>query len=830
MGALSQDLHYAVRLLRTNFGFTIVAILTLALGIGANTTIFSIVNALVLRPLRLRDPDQLVTIDEASLKHKGRRTPTMGVMFEWKKHSQTLQDIALAAYDGDPVTISGIGHAERVSEAFCGVNYFDMLGVKAFRGRTFLPDDDPKGEGGAAVISADLWQRTFAADPNVLGQILIVGGEKKTIVGVLPPGFSVLPWKTDVDVWLAFNPAAMPAVRWLPKMGRLKPGVTIERARAELTSIAQGMPQHSDADAEWTVHLESLHETFVWKARRYLYILLGAVIFILLIACANVANLLLARATVRQKEMAIRASLGAGRWRMIRQLLAESLLLGLMGGALGVLVGFWGMRVLVATAPIDPIHTLAVSIDWAVLGFTLAVSMLTGIVFGLIPAFRASRPNLHESLKEGGRQGGGGARQLSQGLLLVSEVALGVVLLAGAGLFINSFIHMQKVDLGFNAENVLRADVFLDGPKFWHNVPGSPGAIKTVTPQGDIFYQQLLERIQALPGVISGGISHLAPPGDVQTRSFRILGRPAVAPGQEAQAGYDEVSAGFFGSLKIPLVQGRYVTEKDIEGSPWVVDINQTMARRYFPNEDPIGKMLQTTIVTADVGNIEKDRPRIIVGVVSDVRHYGASSELMPVMYGSYRQHGPNYPGGFYIGHLWKSITIRTGGDPMSLVAPLQKAVAEVDKDQALFGIQTVEDALADWVAFPRFQMYLFTVFGGLGLVLAAVGIYGVTSYLVSQRTHEIGVRVALGARPGDVLRLVLVRGFRTILAGLVIGIAGSLALTRLIGGFLFGVNNTDPVTYSIVASVLMGVALVACYVPARRATKVDPLVALRHE
>jgi putative ABC transport system permease protein len=420
-------------------------------------------------------------------------------------------------------------------------------------------------------------------------------------------------------------------------------------------------------------------------------------------------------------------------------------------------------------------------------------------------------------------------RLRSQGLLLVSEVGLAMVLLVGAGLMINSFVRLRKVDLGFNPRNVLRADVFLDGPKFWHNVPGQVGYMKEITPQSDFFFHDLLERLARVPGVVSAGISHLAPPGDIEERTFRVIGRPAPDQGKEPQAGYNEVSAGYFRSLDVPLVRGRYVTERDIEGSPWVIDINETMARRFFPNEDPIGKLVLTKL-QGGVASLEEERPREVVGVVGDVRHFGFDSDVLPMMYSSYHQHGMKYPSGFYTYHTWKSITIRTAGDPMRLVGPLQKLVAEVDKDQALFSVQSIEHGLSESVSFDRFQMNLFGIFGGLGLALATVGIYGVMSYLVAQRTHEIGVRVALGAGPRDVLRMVILRGLKTTAIGLAVGIAASLALTRLIAGFLYHVKTTDPATYALVALVLMTVALVACYVPARRATKVDPLVALRHE
>ncbi len=831
ISAFWDDCRFAVRTMRSNPAFTWVAVLTLTIGIGANTTIFSFMNAMILRPLRLRDADQLVIIQEAKMKGNGGRTPTMAAFRAWNNNSRTLQDIALAGLFGDPTTISGIGHAERVSASICGINYFDMLGVKPLRGRTFLPEDDTKGIGNTVVIGESLWRRTFGADPNILGQKLTAGGAQVTIIGIIPSSFSVFPWKSDVDMWYAINPFGMPKIRWIWKMGRLKPGVTIPQAQAELNAIARAMPEHSDADADWSVQLRPLSKEFVQGTQPYFYMLLGAVAFVLLIACANVANLLLARGAVRQKEIAIRASLGAGRWRLVRQLLTESLLLSLAGGGLGVLAALAGMRGLAALAPFDAIRTLALTVDWRVLVFTLGISVLAAFLFGLVPALRLARIELHEALKEGGWQGGGGSR-VSQNFLIASEVALGVVLLVGAGLMMNSFLRMQKVDLGFDPAHVLRAEMFLDGPKFWHNTPGSaPGAMKTITTEGDAFYQRALERIEALPGVMSAGISNMGGEG-VDERPFKIIGHPAVPAEHAPQAIYNEVSPGFFSSLKIPLVRGRYLSERDTEDSPWVVCIDETTARRYFPHEDPIGMLVQTTFAPPgqDVPSLEESRPREIVGIVRDVRQFGAGSEQEPTMYGSVRQHGSEFPGGKYSYHLWKSFTIRTAGDPRGLIKPLQKAIAEVDKDQALFDVMTEEDALAEFVAFPRFQMNLFALFGGIGLLLAAVGIYGVTSYLVAQRTHEFGVRIALGARPGEVLRLVMLRGMWAILFGLFAGIAGALALMRLLGALLYGVKSTDPMTYSLAALVLVVVALLACYVPARRATEVDPLVALRQE
>jgi putative ABC transport system permease protein len=830
VGSLWQDLRFAARMLGKNPGFALVAVLTLALGIGANTAIFSLMNAFILRLLPLKDPEQLMLISEVRIKDGESRRPTGAAYQAWAKYSRTFEQIERTGFRGDPATLTGIGRAERVSGGGCGLNFFSMVGVKPFRGRFFLPEDSPRGGETAVVITENLWQRVFGADPNVVGQTVTIAGSKQTIIGILPPGFSILPWDMHVDVWSGSSANGALQFRMSNIVGRLKPGVTKEQAQTELNAIAQGMEQHLDADREWSVRVQSLHEAFVGGARNFFRLLLGAVGFILLIACTNVANLLLARGAAREREIAIRASLGAGRWRLIRQLLAESVLLALLGGAVGTLLGFWGIRVLQAMAPANNVfRSLTISIDHRVLSYTIGISVLTGILFGLIPAFRAVRHDLSESLKAGGTAGSGGLRLRSQGLLLVSEVGLAMVLLVGAGLMINSFVRLRKVDLGFNPRNVLRADVFLDGPKFWHNVPGQVGYMKEITPQSDFFFHDLLERLVHVPGVVSAGISHLAPPGDIEERTFRVIGRPAPDQGKEPQAGYNEVSAGYFRSLDVPLVRGRYVTERDMEGSPWVIDINETMARRFFPNEDPIGKLVLTKL-QGGVASLDEDRPREIVGVVGDVRHFGFDSDVLPMMYSSYQQHGMKYPSGFYIFHTWKSITIRTAGDPMRLVAPLQKLVAEVDKDQALFRVQSIEQGLSESVSFDRFQMNLFGIFGGLGLALATVGIYGVMSYLVAQRTHEIGVRVALGAGPRDVLRMVILRGLKTTTIGLAVGIAASLALTRLIAGFLYHVKNTDPATYTLVALVLMAVALVACYVPARRATKVDPLVALRYE
>jgi putative ABC transport system permease protein len=811
-----------------NPGVTAVAVLSLALGIAANTTIFSVINTILLRPFPVEDPDRLIVLYETNRKRGGWRIPTAATHLEWKKHSQFVEDIALTDISGGPSTLSGLSQAQRVNLSYNSPNFFSVLGVRPFRGRTFLPEDAPWGDGTTVVISYSLWQRSFEGDPDIVGREVAIEDHKKTIVGVMPPGFSAVPSRRKVDVWMAWT-ARNPSIRWLQPIGRLRRDATIEQAQAEMDTFARRLEQeHPETNEGWGVGVETLHEYTVGGYRRVLYLLLGAVGFVLLIACINVANLTLARATARQKEMAVRASLGARRLRLLRQLLTESLLLALLGGVLGMLLAFWGIWIFVALAPTWFARTAEISIDATVLGFTLGIALFTGILFGLAPALKASKPDLNESLKETQRPSAGRSRHTGRNLLVVAEIGLALVLLVGAGLMINSFLRLQGVDPGFDPNNVLTAEFLLGGPKYFQQLEGNT---KRVTPQGVIFFQQVLERLRALPGVVSASVSHMAPPGFTPFHTFRIAGPSAQPPGRPLGAGYSEVSPDFFHTLRIPLLKGRYLSERDVEGSPWVVVINETMARRIFPDEDPIGRLLHVKIRGgSSVLTVEEDRPREIVGVVGDVRQWGPRGDPPPIMYGSYRQHVTDYPGGGYTVHLRKDLLIRTVSDPMSLAGTVSKIVAQVDKDQAVFGIKSVEQDLSDSLATQRFWMRLFGIFAGLAVILAAVGIYGVMSYVVSRRTHEIGVRMAMGAKRGDVLKLVVGQGLKLTLIGVAIGIAGGLAMTRLVRSFLYEVKPTDPLTFAAVSLVLAAVALAACYIPARRATKVDPMVALRHE
>jgi putative ABC transport system permease protein len=627
-------------MLRSSPGFTAVAVLSLALGIGANTTIFSVFNTILLRPLPFENPDQLVMIRETNPERgERRRNPKLSTFLEWRKQNQAFQRMGMSQVITNIVTLSGAGGAERGRIQVVSSDLFSVLDVEPALGRHFLPEDVPSDESSAVLISHGLWERRFGADPNVLGQTFTVLGKVRTVIGVMPPGFWVYPWAKNADVWIAYNLSSNKLVPpnsiWLSVIGRLKRGATIEQAQAELDTIARRLDlANAETDTGWSVRVAPMHERVLGRYGERLYILLGAVGFVLLIACTNVANLLLARANARNKEIAVRASLGAGRLRLVRQLLTESATLALLGGALGVLLSLWGIELFVALAPQWFARTDEIGIDATVLGFTLGISLLTGILFGLAPALRASKPDLNESLKEGGRRSRGGSRHRSHSLLVVSEVALALVLLVGAGLMINSFLRLQRVDLGFNPDNLLTAEILLEGPKYWHQLGGD---MKRVTPQGAIFYEQLLQRVRSLPGVESADIISSIP--WMWPAQFTIMGRPAPAPDQLPRAGYNEISPGFFRTMGIPLLKGRYLTERDVEASPWVVIINESMARQFFPDEDPIGKMLHMSFYERFTRlTVREEKPREIVGVVGDVRPRLAADPA-PAMYGPYRQH-----------------------------------------------------------------------------------------------------------------------------------------------------------------------------------------------
>jgi putative ABC transport system permease protein len=802
-------------MLLRNSGVTIIAIITLALGIGANTAIFSVVNAVLLRPLPYRDADRLVALSEDSP-----QVPGMSISYpnllDWQEQNQVFESIA--AYVRGSFNLTGANEPERLQGRSVSPSFFSTLGVKPALGRDFAPKEDEPGALPVVILDYGLWQRRFGADPRIIGQTLSLNNESFTVIGVAPAGFR-FGRPMDLYVPLILPPEVRSSRGDHPGMyaiARLKPNVTIERARADMNTIAARLRQQYKENAGNSVAVTTLLEDTVGDVRPALLILLGAVGFVLLIACANVANLLLARAATRAKEIAIRRALGAGRWRIIRQLLTESVLLALLGGALGLFLAIWGVDLLVALSPADSIpRAQEIGLDGRVLGFTLAVSLLTGVLFGLIPALQASKTDLTESLKEGGRSSTEGLRRNRvRSLLVISEIALSLVLLIGAGLMLRSFWRVQEVDPGFNPHNVLTMRISLPAAKY------------AQAEQVMNFYQTTIERVKGLPGVQAVGVSGGIPLSGAPDTSFFVEGRPYPPAGRYPEAFYYTVSPEYFRAMGIRLLKGRYFTEQDAKDSPKVTIIDENLARGLFAGQDPIGKHL----VPPEGG---ADPPSEIVGVVQHVKHMGldsdAQSKIQYQFYVPYVQIPEKYLA-LATRDMYLVARTANASDPLSLAAPVQKEIHEVDKNQPVFNVKTMEQLINESIAPRRFSMFLLSLFALVALVLAAVGIYGVMSYSVSQRTHEIGIRVALGAGKSDVLKLVIKQGLTLALIGVVSGLIGALVVTRVMASMLYGVTATDPLVFAGVALLLALVALLACYIPAHRAMRVDPMIALRYE
>jgi putative ABC transport system permease protein len=809
METLLQDIRYGIRTLIKARAFTTIAVIALALGVGANTAIFSVVNSLLLRPLPYDDPVRLVQLWETTLKRNRNEVPASFPNFaDWRDQNQVFEQVV--AYSDWSFNLTGVSDPERIRSAIVSPTFFSTLGIKPILGRVFLPDEDKPGKDLVVVINERLWQRRFNRDPNILGRNLSLGDKVFTVVGVIPTGAQMPIQDGEIEMWAPISHGYGFTNRYghyLSVLARLKPGVSIEQAQAEMDAIAGRLAaQYPDSNTGFGARVVALHEQIVGNLKTLLFILFGAVAAVLLIASANVANMLLARATRRQKEIAIRTALGAGRARLVRQLLTESLLLAVAGGILGLLIALWGIDLLVALSPADLPRIKEVRVDGRVLGFTLGVSLLTGIIFGLWPALQASKPNLNETLKEGGRGAGVGiGRQRVRSLLVVSEIALSLVLLVGAGLLIRSFLKLQAVSPGFNPRNVLAMQLDFSGPNY------KTGA------QVIAFHSQLLERIKSLPGVESASTRTFVPiaaDASFAYLSFVIEGRGS-GPANRSMAFYNAVSPDYFHTMQIPLVKGRGFDERDVRKAQQVAIINETLARHYFPGEDPVGKRVSTN----DDNPTEEDWVTV-VGVARDTKPRSLEAEPVAELYMPFAQQ----PEPFI------SLMIRTTNDPATVAAAVRNEVLALDKDQPVYSIRTLDDVLSEAVAAPRFRTLLFAVFAAVALILAAVGVYGVMSYSVTQRTHEIGVRMALGARPRDVLRLVVRHGFALALAGIAIGIIASYFLTKLLSSLLFEVSATDTLTFVAISALLTGVALAACTVPARRAMKVDPMVALRYE
>ncbi len=805
MKNLLQDLRFGLRTLRKKPSFAVIAVFTLALGIAANAAIFSVVNAVILRPLRYENAARLMTIWENHQANGGPETEwTSPTGFEdWRDQASSFDHVV--AYQGwQPTLMAGNGEPEQITGALVSHNAFAMLNVKPLLGRAFLPEDDQPGAEARIILSHGLWQRRFGADAAIIGKTISLNGESRAVIGVMPAGFQ-FPIISTAELWRPIRPTLGAGCQrgciTIRVLARLKDGVTETQARTELKTIAARLEQQfPETNTKVGATLIPLQDFIVGPVRTPMLLLLVAVAFVLLIACVNVANLLLARATTREKEMAVRASLGAGRWRIIRQLLAEGVLLASIGGAVGLVLAYWLLDLIIAFAPDGTPRLAEIALDRRALFVTVGITLLTGIFFGLAPAWQISRMDLNQSLKDSGK-GTQGLKRSRRALsaLVVAETALALMLLIGAGLLIKSFLNLQRVDPGFNPTNVLTAVVSLP----LANYPN---------PQVRAFHTQLLERLPALPGVQSvGAISSLPLAGFNNDNNFVIEGRPKPPPNQQPVAWVNSVSVDYFRTMGTPLRAGRDFTNRDNETAPKVVLVSETFARRYFSNENPLGKR---------VGNGEPDGWREIVGVMADVKQFGLSQDARATMYFPLAQRPSRQL--FYV--------LRTASDPLNQGAALRGAVAALDKTLAVSTIRTMQEWTAQSIGSERFTLLLFGLFAALAVLLAAAGIYGVMSYSVAARTHEIGVRMALGARGADVLKLVLREGMTLALLGAAIGVSAAFALTRLMEKLLFGVKATDPLIFAAVAILLGLIAFLACYIPARRATKVDPMIALRYE
>lgn len=802
METLLRDIRYGIRSMLKRPGFTVIALIALALGIGANTAIFSLVNAVLLQPLPFADPDRLVWVF-GNIRNGGNRASVSPLDFlDYRKQNTTFEEFAAQFSSPRALNLTGNGEPERLTAAAVTGNYFQTLGARAALGRTFQLENENPGQELVAVLSYGLWQKRFAGDPNIVSKTVMLDGKKVEVIGVMPQDFN---FPRATEVWMPINfdnsdDLKQRKAHFMRPIGKLKPGVTLAQAQADTDAIARRLEeQFPDSNVGWSLRLVSLREQLVGNTRPTLILLFGAVGFVLLIACANVANLLLVRAATREREIALRTALGASRWRIVRQMITESVLLSLVGGTLGALLAIWGVDLLVSLSAGSIPATAHVRIDATVLVFTLLVSLVTGLLFGLAPALRTMKLNLSESLKEGGRSGSeGGQRNRTRSLLVVLESAIAVVLLIGAGLLVRSLIELQKTNPGFDAHNVLTMRVDLSREKY------------STREKAAGFFTQLESRVRGLPGVENVGfVTELPLSGQPNDMPFVVEGRPPVAINDSFGADFRRINHEYLKALRIPLLRGRTFTEQEAQQSAKVVVISELLASHVFPNEEPLGKRL---IMVSG-----KD-PWEIIGVVGDIRHRALGSQPLPAMY------MPTYQTSY------TNLVIRTQGDPANLAAAVRKEVQGIDPDQPVAAVRTMDEWVATSVAEPRYRTALLGLFAVLALVLAATGIYGVMSYSVAQRTHEIGVRMALGARRFDVIRLVVRQGMLLVIVGVALGIVGAIALTRLMSTFLFGVTAKDPVTFVAVAALLTLVAFVACYIPARRATKVDPLVALRYE
>jgi putative ABC transport system permease protein len=806
LDSLFQDLRYGARMLRKNPGFTAVAVLTLALGIGANTAIFSVVDAVLLRPLPYANSQQLIVLRETT-QSVGPHSPSYPDFLDWRKQSKTFGQ--MAAINNREFNLSGVAQPENISGYAVSPNCLSMLGVRPFLGRDFLPSEEAPGTAPVVLLSYALWQSHLGADPNAVGKSITLDGRSFTIIGLLPPNFR-LPEKTDVlapiGVWAGDVDMTERGERGdMDVLGRLAPGATLTQARAEMDTIAANLRKEYPAtNSGIGISMATLRDELVGDSRPPILVLFGAVVFVLLIACVNVANLFLVRGAARSREIAIRQACGAGSNRIIRQMLTESFLLAAIGGALGILVGALGIVGLKHLVSTDMFQGVTIAIDRSVMLFSAAMIVLVAIAFGLVPAWQASQPQVQETLKEGGRSATSSvAQHRLRGMLVMAETALALVLLVGAGLMMKSLYRLLKVNPGFRSERVLTMEINLRSAQY-----SKPGAALN-------FWQQTLDRVRAVPGVETAALGTVLPlSGNHDRGDITIEGMPTPDLGKFPHPDYHTVSSSYVEALSIPLLRGRNFTDSDNDAAPPVALINATMARRFWPNEAAVGKRFHW-------GHPGSEDPWIeIVGIVGDTKLYGLANPSRLELYLPLQQSHAND----------MFLVLRSATDPASLTSSIRDAVAGVDKDQPVFNVHTMKELVDDSVSTPHLTLVLLGLFSGLALVLAAIGIYGVIAYSVQQRTHEIGIRMALGAQRNDVLRLVVGQGVKLAALGIAVGIAAAFGLTRLMASLLFGVGAYDPVAFSAAAIILLLVAIAACYIPARRAIAVDPMVALRYE
>ncbi|HEY6230973.1 MAG TPA: ABC transporter permease [Pyrinomonadaceae bacterium] len=807
-----QDIRYAARGLAKQKTFTLVAVITLALGIGANTAIFSVVNELLLRPLPYLDAERLVMLWEVTPEGRHQNTTSRANFSGWREQTTSFED--MAAFTDQRLNLTGVGEAEEISVQFATPSLFHVLGVQPILGRDMKEEDGAKDAPPIAILGYGFWQRHFAGNPQIVGKSILLNGTPFTVVGIMPAGFQ---WHIKsrsgtgraAEIWSALDmppgEGAGSRGRFLSAVARLKPGVSLQQAQADMKTVMARLEQDAPRfNKGYQTELIPLRDQFVGNVRLALWIILGAVGFVLLIACANVANLMLSRAAAREKEIAVRTALGAGRLRLVRQLLTESFLLAIIGGLLGLALAAWGIKALAAISPRDLVNLQRVGLNLTVLGWTMGISLVTAIIFGLAPALEATRLNLNGALKEGKGADGQNPRsgKLRSGLV-IAEVALALVLLASAGLLIKSFGQLRKINSGFNANNVLTMVVRLPDGKYKEDQ------------QYINFFNQATQRMRALPGVTAAGMINFLPlyGGLGSGTGFTIEGRPTPAPGEEPSTNVRVSDADYFTAMQIPLLRGRTFSSLEMNEAKHVILINDALARKHFPGEDPIGKRI--TVPMSD-----KPAATEIIGIVGDVKYDSLIDAAEPTVY--FPESELTYP--------FMTFVVRTTGDPLASAAAVRREIRELDPEQPVSDVRSMNEVMSDTVARARFNTLLLALFAALATLLAAVGIFGVMNYSLALRTREIGLRMALGAQKGQVLKLMLKQGLALTLIGTVIGIAGALALTRLLSTLLFGVSAADPAIFAGIVLLLMVVSLIACYLPARRATRIDPMIALRSE